>query len=181
MTSGPDPAGTVAADPFWSVVRRRHPDIDIVVLQGEGHPVPVVPEGAPIEDPAGVARRRDAEAAALWQRFGGTDNAEVTTRWTSGPEGAVRREVTLRLEEVGGASAAELLERSATTLRADGWDVFVPPTGVPRVLAGRDEAIGRTQVQVLHDSAQQVVAMRIKSAAHNVGKDIASGLIGGES
>ena len=63
--SGGDHGLPVEGDPFWSVVRRRHPDVDVVVLPSVDGARPLVQEGAePVAaDEAGLAA--DAEARRL--------------------------------------------------------------------------------------------------------------------
>lgn len=183
MSPNDNAARAVATDAFWGPVRRRHPDIDIVMLPPE-RPAAAVPADAAVEDPDGVARRRDAESSALWQRLVGDIGRGAegpVIRWTSASAGAVRRESTTRVEGVDELSGLEVVERAAQTLRGDGWHVFVPPTGLARVMAGRDEAIGRTELQLVHDPVHQVLVMRIRSAAHVVGRDAVHVLVGGES
>jgi hypothetical protein len=198
MGAGPQEPGSdratraVIEDPFWSVVRRRHPDVDIVLLPPETDgpaetPVetPVEPE-APVEEPDAVAAAADEDVRRAWTQLVGdralqAAQAEPTwsARWISGrAEGRVRREATLRLD---GASVGLVLERlpeAAELLRTDGWHVVVPPDGLPRVMAGRDAALGRTELQLVLDPDSGRLLMRVRGADHVVGEPVARELVG---
>ena len=47
---GTEAARTVAADPFWSTVVRRHGDVDVVVLPPEDAPSVEIPADEPLVD-----------------------------------------------------------------------------------------------------------------------------------
>jgi len=65
---GPQASEIVANDPFWSVVRRRHPDVDIVVLPPNDVPDPTPGTGeTPVH--TGVTRADfEGDVTALWDQ-----------------------------------------------------------------------------------------------------------------
>ncbi len=78
----------VSEDPFFGVVRRRHPDIDIVLLPPDP---PTEPTGEPagaLLDPADLADVPavfDAELTRLWDDVAdGIARPDVRSRWTPG-------------------------------------------------------------------------------------------------
>lgn len=171
MTEQPasDASAVVAADPFWSVVRRRHPDVDIVLLP-DPPPAPVT-DGLPTEDPDQAAARVEAEAAGLWTSLAGDLEPIASARWRSGPTPeSLVREVTLHADGVDAVRGIGLVSRAADALAADGWHTLAPPDGVPRVLAGRAAGVGRREVQVLHAPATSRLVLRLRSEPVVVGR-----------
>lgn len=152
---GPRAAAQVAADPFWSVLRQRHPDVELVLLPPAGPtgPAELVEPAAPI--PGTGAEQATAECAArvaqLWDRLvGETEPDEWRDRWTTGAEpGLSRHEATWTRLRVDPVTAAVLLDRAATRLRGEGWRVLAPPDGMPRVLAGRPAGHGREEIDLV--------------------------------
>ncbi|TNM38557.1 hypothetical protein FHP29_15090 [Nocardioides albidus] len=149
---GPEATARVAADPFWSVVRRRHSDVDLVLLPAEAIG-PAEPIPGPI--PGTSAEHATAECAArvaeLWDRLvGETEPDEWRDRWTSGsaPDLA-RHEATWTRLGMDPVSASGVLDRAAATLRDEGWRVLAPPDGMPRVLAGRPARHGREELDLV--------------------------------
>ncbi|MEV7398278.1 hypothetical protein [Aeromicrobium sp. NPDC092404] len=114
----------VANDPFWDVVRRRHPDIDLIVLDGP----------SPLDRPEpGVEPTIALEQARLIER--GVDDAydsirhvlpanlpEPTKTWR-GTAGGHAYVVEKALREAGGEAGLELLRRLARELHDRGWAV----------------------------------------------------------
>lgn len=156
---GPEAAARVAADPFWSVVRRRHPDVELVLLPSAGPAGPAgtaeLTEPIPEPIPETSAEEATAECAArvaeLWDRLVGvTEPDEWRDRWTTGatPDLA-RHEATWTLLAVDPVTASSTLERAAATLREEGWRVLAPPDGMPRVLAGRPARHGREELDLV--------------------------------
>ena len=74
----------VSDDPFFGEVRRRHPDVDIVLVPPEAAAPPVPP---PV-DPAVLAAapvERDADTRDLWSQVArAIDPAQATARWAAG-------------------------------------------------------------------------------------------------
>lgn len=154
----------MSEDAFFAVVRRRHPDIDIVLLPPEAPPG----SGPPPPDPAdlaGVPALVDDELARLWDDVAdGLARPQVRSRWTPGSAtGSVAREGLLAAEGVGGVVATQALVGAERALAADGWHVLVPRTGMPRVLASRDGTEAdpvRREVQVVHSGGRYAVTYR---------------------
>ena len=192
-----DATRLVADDPFWSVVRRRHPQVDVVILPAEaGRAVPT-PPGTPIApDPAMVAAREESGVRRLWVRLVG-DLGPVPARWDArwipgGEPDRVRREVTQTAdqlpEELVGRPLRERLLAAADALRDQGWHVTLPPRGLPRVLAGRagDHAgaeaaawQGREELQLVAVEASRRLVLRFRGVEHAVGADVARQLVAG--
>lgn len=174
----PDPTGhpfstgeaaeaRVATDPFWSVVRRRHPDVDVVVLPPTAPAQPGAGEVAalPEVDAAEEAARVEQAAVGLWAALVGEEPGEVATRRTSGrARGTARVETTVRLGGVDPAGGVAVVSRAAEGLAGDGWDVLAPPDGMPRALAGRGEGMAREELQLVHDPAAARIVLRLRSA-----------------
>jgi hypothetical protein len=158
----------VSEDPFFRVVRRRHPDIDIVLLPPEPPTEPPADPSDAVLDPADLAAVPalfDDELARLWDAVAdGIERPEVRSRWTPGSStGSVAREGLLAVEGVGGVAATQALVTAERALAADGFHVLVPPTGMPRVLAGHDGTEAdpvRREVQVVHAGGRYAVTYR---------------------
>ena len=107
-----DPAAT---DPFWAPVRRRHPDVDIVLLPPE-HAADEPTDQAPA-DPGLLSR--------LWATaVGGDEPTETAERRTQG-----RLETTWTREggePVAPDTAQAVVRRAAEALREAGWHVLAP-------------------------------------------------------
>ncbi len=172
----------VSDDPFFGEVRRRHPDVDIVLLPPEP---PDGPAPTPVDPTAltGVAAEHDAEARALWSRVaGGIDLPTGTTRWAPGSlTGTVARESLLAAEGVDPVTAAAALAGAARSLGEDGWHVLEPDTGMPRVLAGRGEGADRREVQVVHVEATGRYAVTSRGPSYAVGPARVRALLRGAS
>lgn len=146
-----EPHPRVTADPFWSTVRRRHPDLDIVLLPGPGPERAAVPAETVPCDAEAVGEELDAAADERWATLAPTgpvdpDAAQPVRRWAGGvAPGTLRREVTWRVEADVAAGAAALLA-AERLLTAEGWHCFVAPQGLPRVTASRVADLGREEV-----------------------------------
>lgn len=120
-----DPAA-LDDDPFWSVVRRRHPEVPVVVLPAAGPPADV-PDGAPprrTSDPH-EARRAAHRLVDTWRGI-----AEVlaepgvagtpAVRWAARDDGqALVLERSVAAPDEGAAMA--LLGRLAVRLGRNAW------------------------------------------------------------
>jgi hypothetical protein len=164
---GGDPAGeAVAGDPFWSVVRRRHRDVDIALLPPAAADEVALPAGGETVDPDAEAERLDREATRLWEQLGQAGEPVRSARWTSGQApGTVRRETTLVLDGVDPILTTGRVTGAAGTLADAGWHVLAPPDGMPRVLAGRDADIGRVELSLVHAAAHDRLVLRVRSGS----------------
>lgn len=163
LTSGPEAAAQVADDPFWSVVRRRHPDLDIVLLPPEVDPPPPPPE-APLVDADDEAARADVLADQWWRAVVDDEPTEATSRWIGGGAGGTRRrEVTRRLEGADLASTPEALRRAGEQLAESGWHVLVPADGMPRVLASHVADGRRTELLLVLAPTVSRLVLRLRT------------------
>ncbi|MGF2948610.1 hypothetical protein [Microbacterium alcoholitolerans] len=182
-------SGHVDSDPFWSVVRRRHPDLDIVVLP----PAPPRPaeSGGPLRAPEPFAEAHLAQAHAVWAEIIGhrmpQSTPKCTTRWIPGPtRDAVRHTATLTIDDVDGASGLEHLNGVPEPLIADRWRVFAPPTGMPRITADRDGDasdgdLGDEHLLIGYAPEARRLFARLTSAGIPVGVPRAQQLTGGRT
>lgn len=194
---GPEVVGAAetaaTGDPFWSVVRRRHPDVDVVVLP-QVPEVRTTSEGV-VADPETVARQEQEILHRTWDAF--VEAAEhgpdgpvtrvppvVTGRWLSGstPD-RIRREVSAVVEDPAGladpTAASALMRRAEETLRTQGWHVLTPSDGLPRLMAGRPEGGGRREVLLLHAPAQGRLVVRVRGPELVVGQAVARDCVAG--
>lgn len=136
-------------EPFFAAVRRRHPDVDIVVLRGEPETGLVDPPAATGEaDTVGVrvARGRRAEAEALLDDLlglltSGLDQAPGArvSGWRGSGPGELIAETSVRIRGVGDVAGHEALETAGANLLVRGWRVERPEGGAPRVVARREK------------------------------------------
>jgi hypothetical protein len=180
MTTGD--SGAVASDAFFGVVRRRHPDIDIVLLPQQ--PTDVQPGLlAGPADVVDVPAAFDAELTALLADVAaGITLPRVRSRWTPGSvTGSVSREALVAAEGVDAVAATQALATAERSLGASGWHVIAPPDGLPRVLAGRggtQEEPVRRELQVVHVEARGRYAVSLRSGSYVLGTGPAGELLG---
>lgn len=163
----PDPAaaGRVAADPFWSVVRRRHPDLDLVLLPEE--PAPAADPVPPVTLSDRDVARLDERAARAWAALAGRQEVSVVSRWVAGDRrGVVRRENAFTHESTDPVTGAGIIERAVARLRTEGWRVLSPPDGVPRVMASRADG---EELQLVLVPATGRLTLRTRAAGVPVG------------
>lgn len=167
FAGGEQADAAVSSDPFWSVVRRRHPDVDIALLPpGSGADEVAVPDGLEPVDPEAEAVRLDDEAARLWEQLVGDREPVSSARWTSGAaRGTVRRETTLVLDDVDPILTTGLVTSAGATLADAGWHVLTPPDGLPRVLAGREAEVGRVEATLVHATGHDRLVLRVRSGS----------------
>lgn len=174
----PEAAEIVANDPFWSVVRRRHPDVDIVVLPPDDAPdLTPAPDATPIHTGA-VRSDFESDVADLWDQLDQSPGRPVVA-WTVAPNrGAVALEGRIAAEHVDPDQAAAALRRAAERLGARGWHVLVPPDGLPRVSAGQARSTGRRTVQVVHVPQRERLLLIVRSEPIPVSRNTANTLLG---
>lgn len=175
MSGDQNPA--VAGDPFWSVVRRRHPDLDIVLLPPEAPPV--ADSGLPERSPAPFATSTAVSADDHWTRLVGHGTPRRLATWIPGPSAdSVRCTVTLTLDDASATAGIQHLREAETVLAADGWRVFTPPTGMPRIMADRPGEIGDEHLLFGYAPETGRLFLRLASTGLPVGADRAHDLIG---
>jgi hypothetical protein len=163
-------------DPFYRELRRRHPDIDIVLL-------PEVPPGSATDlaeapplpaQPGTVLQDLSDSFETLWAILTGlpTSSSEVP-RWRAGTsDDQVFAERVGRSTGVTDGSA--LLLDAAAALDARSWNFRVPRGGVPRLLA---EHSGRSLTISVWDDA---VTLTVRSESYAVEADVKRALLRGE-
>ncbi|WP_121256264.1 hypothetical protein [Nocardioides ferulae] len=165
--TGPAATRLVESDPFWAVVRRRHPDVDIALLPpppAADLSGPATPELPALERDEAAARF-DAETAALWRRLvGERDPDEQRARWFAAEGDVERYETTWRIDGADPVTAVAAIEAAAATLRDDGWHVLAPPDGMPRVLASRPADGGRDELQLVLAPAEARLVLRLRTS-----------------
>lgn len=116
-----DPAA-VDDDPFWSVVRQRHPDVTLVLLPEEPPPDA---DPDPPADPDAVRRAADA-VRELWADL---VQPLVVAQGVEGPPRERRRDdgrvlvVEKALVGIGEAAGTQLLRQLVRELSGRGWAV----------------------------------------------------------
>ncbi|QIK77086.1 hypothetical protein [Nocardioides piscis] len=176
---GPDAAAVVAADPFWSVVRRHHRDVDIVVLPPGDVPDLTPAPGDVPGDTDTLRAAFDEDVAELWKHLGQPDT-RPGVRWTPAPNrGAVALEGRVAAEDVAPDVAAATLRRAVQRLAGEGWHVLVPPGGIPRVAAGQARRTGRRTAQVVHVPEPRRLLLVVRSEPIPAPRITADTLLGG--
>ena len=126
-----DPAGD---DPFFAELRRRHPDVDVVLL-------PPVDPSPPPQPPAttgqALATRRHAVAVldALWDRVGLSLDPPAEVWWQQADPHVYRfvvKNAVTGLEEGAGRAVTDQVARALLDL---GWEPLPSPADQPALLA----------------------------------------------
>jgi hypothetical protein len=160
---------TAPLPPFFAAVRRRNPDVDIVLLPPEepgeaGEPVTDAEVEAVVARMAAVAARAWSDATEL--------PAEPETRVGYGPE---RGTVVVKTRLMARAADGEqLVEALFSVLADDGWRVARPDGGgVSRFLGRRDDLT----IRVSHSEVSGGVVVDVSSDPMPVGIDRARELV----
>ncbi|GAA3928401.1 hypothetical protein [Microbacterium soli] len=164
-------------DPFWAVVHRRHPDLDIVLLP----PAQPAPDTSGLEPraPETFAHEHLAEVDRVWADLVGHGMPLSTARWIPGPtHDSVCHTVTLALGGVEESIALVHLRAAAELLAPGRWRVFIPPRGMPRVTADRDGRLGDEHLLFGYAIENRTLFLRLDSTGVPVGGRRAQGLIG---
>lgn len=125
-------------DPFFEAVRRRHPDVDIVLLPPDEPPA--MPVGPHADDTAvhEALARASALAASLWRVVPEAPEAAPEASVASGPAvGTVQPRVRVISHDPDGHA---MLVRLKDELVDRGWRVDRIPGPVERVVATGEEA-----------------------------------------
>ncbi len=139
-------------EPFWDVVRRRHPDVDVVLLPPAGTtpPPPVGGEPVTAEEAHRVADRLDDDFATLWEGLFGTAPEASPVRWTGGlVPGTARPVRSQRSADV----PLDLVGAARPSLADLGWTTSEPPAGLPPLVA---ERAGQELQLTVHDGVARL-------------------------
>ncbi|QOR71644.1 hypothetical protein IM660_04985 [Ruania alkalisoli] len=139
----------ISGDPFWSVVRQRHRDVDLAIVDAPEPPR----AAASTAVPARSAEEIDRDVQALWEALLPGVPAQAQHRWVGDGRDEQRESTVTATTGIG----SEALASAAATLRANGWQVLLPPAGLPRVLADRE---GATLALVQVSPGRTVLRMR---------------------
>jgi hypothetical protein len=163
-------------DPFYRELRRRHPDVDIVLLPEVPPETAVdIPEAAPLPaDPAITLQDLSASFDTLWAILTSLPaTSGEDPRWRAGTsDDQIFAERVGR--SVGVTDGSALLLDAAAALGARSWDLRVPRGGVPRLLA---ENAGRSLTLSVWDDA---VTLTVRSLSYAVEAGIKRALLRGE-
>ncbi len=168
------PPGSPVDDPLFAAVRRRHPDVDLVVLP------PAEPETEPESavDDATVARTVElvAETAGrIWSAVAPLSDQQPEARLRFAERESEVRAVARVVEKRSDGYA--LLVRLRHEMEERGWSVQRPPgpeVALERLAAERDG--GRLTASYAETSG--AVLVELSSAPLPVGTDRARGLVG---
>lgn len=167
----------IARDPFWSTFHHRHPDVDIV-LQHEASPSRQ--SSAPVSgDPDAFLRAQVVGVENLWDRLVGRSGARRDTQWIPGPiRDTLRSSLTLTLDEVTESEGLDRLRDALRLLPPEGWHVFAPPTGIPRINAERASAVGDEDVLFGYSPETNRLFLRLRSPGLSVSEEQTRVLMG---
>lgn len=129
-----DPLG----DPFFDALRRRHPEVDVVVLPPAPPPGAAVPlEPVADEEVAATLIRVATLARQLWASAAreSTEPPEARFAYGDGP-GSVRATARAATRRDDGFHVLVALRHE---LETDGWEVTRPPGAVERMLGRLDD------------------------------------------
>ncbi|ALX05382.1 hypothetical protein [Aeromicrobium erythreum] len=137
-------------EPFWDVVRRRHPDVDVVLLPPAEATAPPGSDRDPVsvETAQELAARLDQEFASVWELLLGGPPEPSPVRWTSSPVPGTARPV--RSQRSRDERGEDLVGTSRAVLTDLGWTTSEPQAGLPLLVAERDDRDLRLTV---HDGA----------------------------
>lgn len=165
-------------DDFFDVVRRRHPDIDIVLLPPE-EPADLLADPADevLErtDPATLDDLADliaGELQTLWSAVtADIEMNEATSRWSyGGVAGSLSHESLAAATDVDDVAAHQALARAERVLGDSGWHMLVPPEGMPRVLASRTGDDAGRECQIVYVPMTARFAMTYSAGPFIVGE-----------
>jgi hypothetical protein len=169
------PPGSPVDDPFFAAIRRRHPDVDLVVLPPDP---PAEDPLAPVDD-ADVVRAVELvgrAAAELWAAVAPLTQADPETRLRYADRESDVCVVAQVAEKRSDGYA--LLVRLRHELEERGWDVLRPPGpdgALERLAAERDGG----RLVASYAEASGAVLLSISSAPLPVGVERARELVSG--
>lgn len=170
--------GDLTGEPFFAAVRRRHRDVDIVLLPPES-PTPAG-EPPPREELEALPGLLATELVDLWESVAGRIElaGDVQPHFLFGSvEGSVRCEVRAVGRHVPVEPGLAALSATRRGLLALGWEVGAPDTGVPRVLAHRGAGNDRRALVVTYLPEQRSYSVTLCTGPLGVGRASARRLV----
>ncbi len=159
--------GALPGDPFWDVVQRRHPDVDIVILPPEPATVVDGPAQASMPDARRLARDVDEMFDEMWDLLlPAQPVVHSLVRWEAGigtGVGAPAR--SARVDHLQPDEARLLVTAADGALTARTWRVTSPDGPFHRLTATAD---GITVTMSAH---QDVCRLEVRGADVTVGRD----------
>ena len=164
------PSGAPIDDPFFAAVRRRHPDVDIVLLP------PTAPDDEPVEtvDDATVDRATElveAFADELWVAIAPLSETEPEVRLRYGDRESAVQAVARVVDRRSDGYAVLVRLRHELELR--GWTVRRPAGELERLTASLDG--GRLVASYAEETG--VVMLELRSVGLPVGVERARELV----
>lgn len=150
-------------DPFFDAVRRRHRDVDVVLLPPSGPPVALEPVAETVV--ATALLRVEAIARGLWASVApdSADRPRPRCTYGTGPD-AVRATARLRTSRDDGF---HLLVALRHELEADGWAVTRPEGPVERLVGHLDDLTAT----VSYAEGSSTLLVELTSGSLPVGQD----------
>ncbi len=158
-------------DPFFAPVRRRHPDVDIVVLPAT-EAAPSADEAEvrgddPGPDPTDALARVEAATRPLLAALDAPEGARAETTFRFGvEEGVVRATATAVSRPEHGLAVLDQLHH---LLLDHGWAVLSPTQGLPRVTGTHPGTHAGLTVTASFAAASQTLLLTVASEPLSVG------------
>jgi hypothetical protein len=154
-----DSSRLLLSDPFLAEVRRRRPDVDIVVLPPERPAQSDVRTAAELD---GIPERLPAELAELWAHMASDPALPDLPSgvWTATGATSVRCRVEARIIDIPIDVGTMLPAKAGRALTELGWQVLVPPRGLPRVQAVRGDTSADRSLLILYVAESDTLVVR---------------------
>ncbi|MFA6574013.1 MAG: hypothetical protein WCS84_01230 [Nocardioides sp.] len=159
-----DPLG----DPFFDAVRRRHPDVDVVVLPPSPPPGSAVPLEPVVDEEVGATLIRVATLAKLlWASAAreSTEPPEARFAYGNGP-GSVRATARVATRRDDGFHVLVALRHE---LETDGWEVTRPPGASPSAVERMVGHLDDLTVSASYAEATGALLFEVSSGSLPVG------------
>ncbi len=179
------PPGTPIADPFFAAVRRRHPDIDLVMLPAGLPGLPALPpaevgtEQVPDEVVASTLVRVATLATQLWAATVPESTERPTAVLSYGADpGSVHSLARITTRRPDGF---EVLVSLRHELESRGWQVRRAPGAIERLTGVLHPSTGSGQAKLdltaSYAEASGALVFALSSGSLTVGKDRARDLV----
>lgn len=128
------PTDPVRRDPFWRELRRRHPDVDVVVLPERPTEPPPGPPAFPAQARA-VQQHASRALAALWDRLGLRPTSRSGHWWAQARPGVHRHVLRTTAADLPPDDVVPLMRDLGDALLDLGWDARPAEGSRPRIVA----------------------------------------------